>query len=477
MKQQSIVKNYIYNLSYQLLVLIVPLVTTPYLSRVLGDTNIGIFNFVQSIVSYFVLFGCIGLNLYGQREIASCKADIEARSRTFFEMLSIRVVTISIALIVYYTCVITLTTQTVYFMLFGVELLASLFDVSWYFQGVEHFRIQTVRNFIVKLTGVACIFLFVKTAQDLWVYILCYTATVLFGNIAMIFCLSNSLCLVKPNFGGIKKHVVPALVMFFPQIATSIYARLDKSMIKLLSTYEQVGYYSQADKIVKLVLTVVTAMGIVMLSRVASSFANNDKEQIKGYIIKSFRFLFILAWPCMIGTMVIAEGFVPWFFGENFDAVAPCMILLAPIIIFIGITNVIGTQYLLPTRQMRSYTVSVVIGMLFNAGLNLLLIPKMGCLGAAIATLVAELGVMIAQLWFVRKIFKPTILLCGTKSLISAIVMGVAVYYMTKFMPSAIWATFSQIAVGGVVYLIMLLVLRDKFVFGVINRVLHKNNA
>ena len=169
----SLAKNYIYNLSYQLLVLIVPLVTMPYVSRVLGDYNVGVFNFIQAIVGYFVLLGCVGLNLYGQREIAACGDDLEKRSRVFAELQILRTVTVGTSFLLY-TLGVTLFVQEIqiYYYLFSVEIFASVLDISWFFQGIEQFKIQTIRNVLVKMTGVAGIFLFVKSRNDLGIYIL-----------------------------------------------------------------------------------------------------------------------------------------------------------------------------------------------------------------------------------------------------------------------------------------------------------------
>lgn len=489
MKRASLAKNYIYNLSYQILILIVPLITTPYVSRVLGLKNIGTFNFIQSVVSYFVLFGCIGLNLYGQREIAFYRDDLKKRSSVFFELVSIRVITIGIALAIYIIGVLNLVERElqICYFLYGIEIFASLFDIGWYFQGIECFRIQTMRNIIVKVTGVLCIFLFVKDVNDLKLYILCYTATVLIGNIIMWYYLKGSIALVKPTKKDIIKHFVPAIAMFLPQIATSIYSQLDKTMVGLFSNMEQVGYYGQAEKIVKLVLTVVTAMGIVMLSRIAVSFAQKDNEAIKGYINKSFRFLFLLAWPCMIGVMVVAEGFVPWFMGDGYEKAIPCMILMSPIIMFIGVSNVIGTQYLLPTKQVKLYTISVVVGTVVNATLNAVLIlkwPENGCLGAAIATDLAEFAVMSVQLFLVRKTISPKVFLYGLKNMIAAVTMGVVVFSISHnvdnlpFMPKRFersTLTFLEIFIGGIVYVLMLVLLRDKFFFEMLNKILHRH--
>ncbi len=467
--RSNLIKNYIYNLSYQVLILFVPLVTTPYISRVLQEKNIGMYSFFQSIVSYFLLFGCIGLNLYGQREVAFCKDNVRKRSRVFWELTIIRFTTLGISVIAYFLLIVKNSTGfSLYYSLFSIELFAAFFDVSWFFQGIENFRLQTIRNVIVKLLGTAAIFLFVKTEEDLDIYILCYTVTILIGNLSMWIYLPKYIKRVKTPFFGIAKHIVPALFMFVPQIATSVYVYLDKTMVRLFSDYEQVAFYTQSEKIVKIVLTVVTSLGVVMLSRIANSFSSGDQATIVEYIKKSFRFVFIIAYPCTFGLMAISGDMVPWFFGEGFEAVTPCMILLSPIILFIGVSNVIGTQYLLPTNRMKQYTISVCFGLIVNVLLNTVLIMRWGAMGAAVATVFAELAVTAVQFVFVRKEFNAwEMIKSGWKSFVAGAVMGIAVYALSLYLPQTFVSTIIEIGVGGIIYVLLLFALNERFVFDI----------
>ncbi len=467
--KSNLIKNYIYNLSYQMLILFVPLITTPYVSRVLQETNIGKFSFFQSIVSYFVLFGCIGLNLYGQREVAFCKNSIRKRSRVFFELTIIRFVTLSISILAYFLLIVKNSKGfSLYYALFSIELFAAFFDISWFFQGLENFRLQTIRNVFVKIIGTVAIFLFVKTENDLGIYIVCYPLTTLLGNLSMWFYLPKYIRLIGVPLFGITKHIIPALFMFVPQIATSVYVYLDKTMIRLFSDYEQVAFYTQSEKIVKIVLTVVTSLGVVMLSRIANSFSSGDQATIAEYIKKSFRFVFIIAYPCMFGLIAITGDLVPWFFGEGYEQVVPCMRLLSPIVLFIGVSNVIGTQYLLPTNRMKQYTISVCCGLIVNVMLNTVLITPLGSMGAAVATVFAELAVTAVQFVFVRKEFNALQMIkSGKESFVAGAVMGVAVYALSLYLPSTLLSTLIEILFGGIVYILLLFALNERFVFDI----------
>lgn len=473
--KNNIVKNYLYNLGYQLLILVVPLVTIPYISRVLGTENIGLFNFSQSIVSYFLLFGCMGLNLYGQREVAFCKDSVFRRSRVFWELQIIRLFTISFSVFMYYLLVLRNAEDlTKYYAIFLIEIIAAFFDISWFFQGVEDFGMQAARNLITKILGIVAIFTFVKTEEDLEKYIFWYAMTVLIGNLSMWLRLPAYLGKTSIKMFGISKHIIPVFIVFLPQIATSIYAQLDKTMLRVFGNYIEVGYYGQAEKIVKIAVTVTTALGAVMLSRIATTFSSGDKKAVKDYIISSFRFLFVIAYPIMFGIMAISYGMVPWFFGEGYDMVAPCMILLSPIIFIIGLSNVLGTQFLLPTNRMKEYTVSVSIGLVVNVICNTFLISKWGCLGAAIATVLAETMVTLVQFYFVRKDFKLSVLRLGGKNLISALIMGIVVFAISLFIEPTFVNTVIEVGVGAVIYIALIIVLKDEFTVNVIKKIKRK---
>ena len=470
----SVKKNYVYSLISQLLTILLPIVTTPYISRVLGETNLGIYDYILSIVNYFILFGCIGLNLYGQREIASHHRDPRAKSAIFYELTIIRLVTVSVSAAVYYLALAGRTDYPHFYRLMGIELIAALFDVSWFYQGSEDFRLQSVRTILVRGVSIACVFLFVRSEADLGRFMLCYALAILLGNISLWLPLRRYLQAVPFKKLRFRRHLAPTLILFLPQVATNVYTQLDKTMIGLLTghDYAQVTYYSYAEKIVKIAMTVITALGGIMLSRVAAVLSDRDEEKAKTYIRRSFRFMLLLALPMTAGFLATASDFVPWFFGEGYDPIAPCMMLLAPLVLIIGVSNILGTQFLLPAKRTRQYTVSILCGMAVNCTLNALLIPRLQSIGAVAATLAAETVVSGVQFFFVRKTFTPAILLEGRLYLPAAAVMGGAVAALAAFLPARPWASFIEAGAGLAVYGGLLLILRDSFVLEQLGRVL-----
>lgn len=476
MSKKSITENYLYNLAYQLLAIIAPLVTTPYVSRALGVANIGVYEYTVTITNYFILFGGLGLNLYGQREIAYHQDNTEYRSQIFWELFALRAIMIFISIILFLVSVVLFSKYSIYYMILLINLLSSIFDNSWLFQGMENFKVTVTRNILSKLLGILLIFVLVRSESDLWLYFICQSLPLLLGNMSMWVRISKLVGRPVISFTNSLRHFKPTLEMFVPQVAISIYTLLDKSMLGLLTdNIAEVGYYGQAEKIIKLTLTIVTSMGIVMLPRIASHFANNDTKEIKYQINRSLKLVYFLAFPMIFGLIGISKGFVPWFFGDGYAKVVPLMSIISPIILLIGLSNVIGVQYLLPTKHQKEFTLSVIYGSVVNFLLNIVLIMKFQAYGTSIATVFAELVVTATQFYYVRlEISFLESVKSGINYLFSGIVMYVVLVLLGEVSKVSVISTMIQIVVGGSIYLGILALIRDKFVLGMIAMILNK---
>lgn len=459
----KVIKNYLYNASYQLLLIILPIITTPYVSRVLGADGVGTYSYTNSITQYFILFGCIGLNLYGQREIAYYQNDVRKRNRTFFELVFLRAITISISLIIFYLTMVQFSKYSSIFLIQTLDIIASIFDISWFFQGIEDFKRTVLRNFLVRTICVALIFIFVKSPADLPLYVLCYSGTLFLGNISLWLYMPKYVNKNDINGLNIKKHIRPAVMLFLPQIATSLYTYLDKTMIGYITdNTAEVAYYEQSQTIVKTVMTVITSLGTAMMPRIANLFKTNQYEEIKKYMNASIKFVLLLAIPFTFGIMGIAKGFVPWFFGEGYEKVVPNMMVIVPVIIFIGMSTITGTQYLLPLGRQKEYTLSVIAGAMINFILNIIFISIFGSIGAAIGTLFAEFSVMAIQLYILRNEFDlKYIFELAVKYIIFGLLMFVVVILLSNILSVSIVSTFVEIFVGAIVYGLLLLISKD----------------
>ena len=478
MRKKSLTKNYIYNLMYQIMILLLPLISTTRLTRALGPDGLGMFDRTNSITQYFVLVGCLGLNMYGQREIAYCQNDIIKRSKVFAELMLIRVISMGLSLLLF---ICTLCQTEKYAFLYTIEIIevvATLIDVTWYLQGMEEFGKVVLRNALVKLIGAICVFVFVKDENDLTTYAYIYTVTLLLGNISVWFYIPKYTQKVSLKELHIGKHIKPMLILFIPQIATSLYNVFDKTMIALLYNVDaEVAFYEQGQKVVKIALSIPTALGTVMMPHVASMYSAGDHEKIKYYISNSIRFTCFVSLPICFGLIAVSTNFVPWMFGDGFSKIADNIMVIAPIIVFVGISNVIGVQYLLPTGRQKLFTISVTVGTLFNLCMNCLFIPRLASIGAAIGSIIAEFFVTITQLFMVRKeIDIKNSIKSILKYVVSAVVMFLFILLVMKnwLKESTIINTVIMVISGAVVYFSSLFLLRDSMIVDYTKKILKR---
>lgn len=498
MAKKSITKNYIYNMVYQVLILILPLITTPYLSRVLGAEGIGIYSYTYTIVTYFILFGSLGVALYGQREIAYAQENVEARKKTFIEIILFRFITIGIATIAYAFIFMNGEKYQLYYRILLIELIAGAFDISWFFQGMEEFKRTVTRNVLVRLCSVSLVFILVKTKEDLATFTLIYSIADLLGNLSLWLYLPKYLKGIKVKNINILRHLPQITLLFIPQIANQLYKMLDTTMIgKLVEDKSELGFYEQGQKVIRLLLTIVTSLGVVMIPRMASTFASGDKEKINEYMKMSFKFVFFLAFPIMLGIISISKDFVPIFFGEGYDKVALLINIISPILLLMGIANILGTQYMLPTKRQKEYTISIVVGVIVNFVLNYILIINYGAIGASISTVISQFVVDIMQAYFVRKeVDFKSLLKTSYKYLFASVIMFVfcrlAEYFvysdlmsnliyslsgkleMTVANVKSVISISTQIVVGVIVYITILILTKDDFIYTFLNKLKKK---
>lgn len=477
---KTVRKNYVYNLIYQIVAIIIPIITIPYISRVLGAENIGIYGYTLSISAYFILFGSIGVALYGQREIAYVQNNKEKYSQRFWEIFLLRIVSMTISIILFYIVFVrNALDYNMYYKILLLELLGNMIDISWFFQGLEEFRKTVSRNLIVKTISLICIFLFVKTKNDLSVYFIIYVLSILIGNLSLWLYMPKFIKKVDFKSLNIKRHLKPTIVLFIPQIAIQVYTVLDRTMIGILiPNKEEVGFYTQGEKIIKLLQTIVGAMGIVMLPRIANKYSNKDKKAIKIYLNKSFNLTFLLAFPFIFGLLLVSKCFVPIFFGPGYDKVSIIMKVICPIILFVGVSGTIGYQYLLPTKKQKEYTISVLIGAGINFIINLLLIPRYGAIGAAIGTVIAEFSVAAYQIIKTKEFFDyREIYINNIKYFFGSIIMFIICYIVNiDFHLVGMKQLVIDVCLGIGVYFMFLLIIKDKLLYEVLNKILGGKN-
>ena len=465
----QVAKNYLYTAAYQLLNIIAPLITMPYLARVLGRNGVGVASWTNSFVTYFLLIASLGIVTYGSREIAYVKDDKQARQQKFWEIQIIHTIAGIFSLALYFLFLkygvqlnSNIEDNQIYLILQTWVIISGILDISWYFMGMEDFKKTVLRNALVKIAMTVLIFVLVKTPNDIGNYILLLGLSQVFGNLSMWFYLFKKISLPNWQQLDLKEHVKPIFMMFLPTIATQVYLQLNKTMLPFFTnSTDSAGFYDNADRIIKVSLALVTSVGTVMLPRMSAQFAKGQFDKMKQNITQSMDFVSALSVPMAFGMAAIAPTAMIWFLGEQFKVVGQVIVLLSPIIIFIGWSTVIGTQYLVPTKRLNEFTLSVTIGALANVLLNFWLIYVAGVNGAAVATTISEFLVIGYQLYVTRKDMNVWHHFSEMwRYIIAGLGMYILVTMISQYLEINIKSTSIELVLGIFVYVLILIILR-----------------
>lgn len=468
----SLKKNIGLQMFYRILAIVTPLITSPIISRALGADKIGVYSATQAFANYFMLFAMLGVEYYGQRSIANTHSR-EEKSETFWGIYSIQLCASLISVTVYYLSAFFWNPARITVMLIqGLWVISCLFDINWFYFGVEDFKATVTRNFIVKAVTVACIVAFIRTPSDLNLYVAIMAGSTAISQLAMWCRIGQYVDFKRVTAKQCKKHIVPIVRLFVPMIALSIYHFMDKTMLDALSTEAEVGYYYAADKIIYIPLGLITAIGTVMLPRV-SSVITHSKDKTEELLNKSSELSICLSCAVGFGIAAIAEEFVPFFFGEGYEKCSTLLLLFAPVLFIKALSNVVDQQYLIPAKLDNQYTIAVTGGAMMNLLCNWLLIPKLGSVGATIGTFIAELTVLIISVYFAKKnINFIRMFLKHSYYLLFGLLMFIAVRFFDGCfsLSSKILQLFLMIMLGGCVYCLLCLIpwllVKDRSVFG-----------
>lgn len=462
----SIRKNYIYNLIYQVLTLLTPFITTPYISRVIGPEGTGIQSYTNSVVQYFAIVAALGTASYGQREIARHRDDREMRSRLFWEIEILCGITTSICLGVWAGVILFSREYTAFYLVLTMNLLAVAFDISWFFGGLEQYAAIVTRNIGVKITGIICLFAFIKSREDLLLYVAVLAGTTLLGNLSMWGYLKGFLTKTDIRSFRIKRHLKETMVYFIPTVATSVYIILDKTMLGWFTgnNKSQNGYYEYATGIVNMGKILIVSFNTVMSSRMSYLFAEENTQEIHNMIEASLDFVLLIGMPVTMGLAGIASGFIPWFLGDRYQPVVTLLYICCPLVLIVGLSDCMGSQLLTPGGKRAQSGKVIVAGAVVNAMLNMVMIPRFQAAGASMASVIAELFISGSYLWLCRDYINlSTIWKSGWRRLLAATIMLLFVIGIGRRISLGLFATLVQIGGGALLYFGILFLLRDKF--------------
>ncbi len=464
---KKIITNYIYNSIYQILTIVVPLITTPYLARIIGADGLGKYAYSYSVAYMFFIFIKLGLNNYGNRTIALCRDNKQERDKQFSSIYSLQVIIAIIVAIIYIIyCLFSEERTYAYIMLFYV--VSAGFDISWFYFGIEDFKKTAVRDTIVKAITLLLVFVVVKRAEDAWKYSLIRSLGFLISQISLWINLRRYVKYIKPSIGEIKNHLYPNLFLFIPTVAVSIYKYMDKIMLGAMVGSNEVGIYHGCENIIAVPLALVVSLGNVMMPKMAKLYNGPEERNANDVISKSICFAIFVTSFVGFGIMSVAREFVPVFYGDGFGECVALYYIIIPSCIFVAFANVIKTQFLIPNSWDRAFIISVVIGAIFNVITNYMLIPGFGARGAAIGTFIAEVTVCVMQAVFVKNILPINRYM---KLSLKYVIVGVILFILLRkqnifLLNNSIISIFAKLILYSTLYLgsISIVILLEKII-------------
>lgn len=450
-------KNYIYQFIYQAIVMFVPLILSPYLTRTLGSTALGKYTYTYSIAYYFVIIGMLGINRYGQRIIAQRKNDAQTLRKTFWSLYAVHMLSSLMAVTCYLIYVLSFCgqdkklafVQTAYVM-------SALFDMTFLFYGFEKFKIVAMRNAVVKLCEVVLIFSFVKSPDRVIVYAMIMGISVCAGHMVMFPQILASIPPIKIVWTDMKEHIKPMLVLFSAVVAATLYTMFDKTLLGLLSTKENVAFYEYADKIIVLPKTFISIAGIVLFPEASRMAINGDYVAIKRRFKQSLMLTCFMGFGVSFGLLACADLFALIYYGEEFAVCGHIMKTMCPLILLIGIGDIYRMIYIYPQAKDTEMVKILFINSIINLALSYELIPFMGVYGAVIGTIAAECFGLIAEMHLCKQyVTAREVLMQCIPFGIFGLIMFVCVLTLSQHMGQTAMDLILQIIVGIAVFSIL----------------------
>lgn len=469
MNQKSLARNALFFVCYKILGAIFPLITVSYASQVLLANGVGKVSSAQNIVQYFVLIAALGIPNYGIREAAMVREDSKQRSVLFSELFSINFVSTTVCLIAYYLMISQLTIYRNEFVLYfvaGFNIFLNYFNVDWFYQGFEEYSYITKRSFVIKIISLILLFVFVRQPKDYINYALIYVFGFAGNSIINFINLKKYGIKFSLKEMNVLKHIKPVLVMLFTTVAIELYTLVDTTMITFMCDSENVAYYANSIKIVRLVITLVTAIGGVLLPRLSYYKAQGLVEECENIVNRVFGLMFFLLMPCGVGLFVLSESIVYVFFGYSFEGAIVTLRIASFLVYALGFSNLFGTQVLLTFGEEKKLFHATVCGAVSNIILNSLLIRIYQQNGAAVASIVSELLVTILTYYYARKHLRISIKISLVlKIIFSSILMGFCVIGANHIHFNRILGLVLCTCCGALAYLILNIIMKNEILY------------
>lgn len=479
MEKQSLSKNLVFQFLYQGLILVIPFILSPYLTRTLQETALGIYSYINSIAYYFVILSMLGISRHGQRIISQNSNNATALRKVFWSLLTVHLAISVFCTICYFGFIAFFVKEykTIY-LIQVCYVLSAMFDITWLFYGLENFKSVVAKNALVKIIECALIFLSVKTPDDLWKFTLISVGGIFVGQIVMLPQAFRAVKPIKFSKADAMQHIKPLLVFSISVIAVSLYTVFDKTLLGIMTTKENVAFYEYSNKIVNIPKTVIGVVGTVMFPRACKLASVGDIKGQKKYIDYSFLITAFIGMGSIFGLLAIGKPFATFYYGEAFSICGNVIIALSPLIFIIGIGDIIRTQYMIPNHMDNQFNICILLNAFVNIILSTTLIPVIGIYGAVIGTVSAELFGIIYQIIVCKKFVNSReIFKTSMPFAIAGGMMFCVIRLLQRFLIDGLRSLLTQVVIGTGIYLFLVciyfVVFRRAFCLALKKKYLH----
>ena len=475
MRIRTVKFNFIMNAILTVSSILFPLITFPYISRVLLVEGSGKVAFATSVVSYFTMFATLGIPTYGIRACARVRDDKEKLSQTVQELLIISGITTAITYAIFFILLFIIPQfagQKELLIVMGVSIGLTTIGVQWFYSALEQYSYITVCAVLFKIIGLILMFLLVKEPKDYIIYGAIHVVGSFGSYILNFLRLRKFITLKKQNKYNLRQHGKGILTFFLLSVATSVYLNLDLVMLGFMKGDVEVGYYNAGIKVKTVLVTCVTSLGTVLLPRLSYYIQQEKKQEFQRMVTKAFQFVLIVSVPMMVYFILYAKESILFLAGESFLPATVSMIILMPTVLFIGLSNITGIQILTPLGRENHVVCSVTAGAILDFVLNLILIPKFGAAGAAFSTTMAEMLVLIIQCMYLRKQLWEMVKRIQVWKIVFAILFAsiAGVIFQNKISMSVLGTLCVSAVLFLGVYGVVLLVLKEDFVSDIVKK-------
>lgn len=451
--------NLIFQFAYQAVLLILPFIVSPYLTRTLGSNAIGVYTYTYTIAYYFVIFAMLGINRYGQRIIVQHRKDIEDLRVTFWSLFCVHIIAAFLSLFAYFIYVFTWCSSNVDVAFTqAIYVFSAVIDITWLFYGLEKFKIITIRNAFIKIIETICIFIFVKDESDVIIYTVIMSSSVCLGQIVMLPQVFHAIPPIRFSLAKMKKHIKPLCTLFAAVIAVSLYTVFDKTLLGFMTTKDNVAFYEYSDRIVKIPRTFITIIGTVLFSKACRYVSEKNIRKLKKNAEYCLMITSIIGFAASFGLASIAKGFAVKYYGETFAVCGEIIIYMSPIIVIMGLGETVRQSFIFPLGKDKEMVCILFVNAIVNLILSASLIPALGIYGAIIGTVVAEIVGLVLGIWICKQyisVWKMIKSICPFA--ISGFIMYLAVKLTARFIDGTWIALLIQIFMGILVYLVLIL--------------------